>query len=86
MDDPFARLSERHSLCGKDAALWIHHFDQHPVLATRQVNQDDGVALAVIRPLPRQVVDSNVQMLAGLQKRVILGVDAELRRSGMRAR
>jgi hypothetical protein len=30
--------------------LGIHYLDQHLVLAARQVGQDDGVALAVIRP------------------------------------
>src|SRR5688572_19313372 len=58
----FAWRLERYSLRGKDAAFGIHHLDQHLVLATRQVHQDDGVALAVIRPLPREVVDGNVQM------------------------
>jgi hypothetical protein len=42
----FARRFERHDLCGKDAALGIHRLDQHLVLAARQVNPDDEVALA----------------------------------------
>jgi hypothetical protein len=58
----FAQRFERYDLCGKEATFGIHHLDQHLVLAARQVNQDDGVALAVIRPLSRQVVDGNVQM------------------------
>ena len=53
---------ERHRLCGEDVPLGIHHLDQHLVLAARHAPQDDGVALTVIRPLPGQVVDGDVQM------------------------
>jgi hypothetical protein len=49
-------------LRGKDVAFGIHQLDQHLVLAARHARQDDGVALAEIRPQPRQVVDRDVQM------------------------
>src|SRR5688572_11111151 len=48
-----ARRFEGHGLCSKHAAFGIHHLDQHLVLTARHVDQDDRVALAVIRPSPR---------------------------------
>ena len=57
-----ARRVERHRLCGKDVAFGVHQLNSHLVLAARHSPQDDGVALTVIRPKPRQVVDRDVQM------------------------
>src|SRR5438094_7735309 len=90
MADPFliswtmfiCRRFERHGLCGKDAAFGIHHLDQHLVIAARRVNQDDGVALAVVRPLPRKVVNGDVKMSDArrdvARRRTAYGHDAQI--------
>ena len=57
-----ARRVERHRLLGEDVAFSVHRFDQDFVLSKRHAHQDDGVALTVIRPRPRQVVDGDVQV------------------------
>lgn len=44
--DALAAAHDADGLCGEDAALGIHRLDQHLVLAARQVNPDDEVALA----------------------------------------
>jgi hypothetical protein len=58
----FARRVERHRFPREDVAFSIDHLDQHFVLATRHARQNNGVALAEIRPQPGQVVDGDVQM------------------------
>jgi hypothetical protein len=62
MANLLARRVERYRLCGEDVAFGIHQLDQHLVRAARHAHQDDGAALAEIRPQPRQVVDGDVQM------------------------
>src|SRR5262245_66663246 len=53
---------ERDGLCDEGLALGIHRLDPHLVLAARQADEDDRVAPAVVRPLPGQVVERDVQV------------------------
>jgi len=51
-----AGYGEGHRARDEGFALGIHRLDPHLVLAARQAAEDDGVAFAVIRPEPRQIV------------------------------
>ena len=53
---------EGHRSRDEGAALGVHRLDPHLVLAARQADEDDRVAPAVVRPLPGQIVERDVQV------------------------
>jgi len=56
---------EGHRTRDEGFALGVDRLDPHLVLPARQAAEDDGVALAVIRPEPRQIVERDVQVPDG---------------------